>query len=171
MNDRTAVETDDATTTAPDADAMSEGDKLAFKVVSASTLPVWAAMIIAPNSRLTERLVRLATPLCAALGGAYVGFLAKEMIEGDGEMPGFDDPEAMREALSSPTAFLAGWTHYVVFDLFVGRWIWADARERGRTARLSLLLTWVAGPAGLSMHLARNALGRIRGGSARALED
>ena len=141
---------------------MTEGEKLAFKIVSASTLPVWLAMILAPNARLTEHLVRMATPLYATLGVAYVGFLATEMVNSDEPMPGFDDPEAMRRSLGSPTAFLAGWTHYVVFDLFVGRHIWAEARARGRTDRIPLLLTWVAGPAGLTMHLARNAMGRRR---------
>lgn len=137
---------------------MSEAEKLAFRLVSASTVPVWAAMILLPNARVTERLVRLATPLYAALGVAYVGFLATEVATGEGGMPSLDDPDALRTALGSPTAFLAGWTHYVVFDLFVGRYIWSAARERGRNDRLALFLTWMAGPAGLTLHLARNAV-------------
>ncbi|MGI9576612.1 MAG: ABA4-like family protein [Microthrixaceae bacterium] len=139
---------------------MSAEQKLAFRVVSASTVPVWAAMILFPNARLTERLVRLATPLYAVLGVAYVGFLTTEVATGEGGMPSFDDPEALRDALGSPTAFLAGWTHYIVFDLFVGRHIWTEARARGRNDRLALLLTWMVGPAGLTLHLARNAISR-----------
>ena len=138
---------------------MSAGEKLAFRIVSASTVPIWAAMILVPNTRLTERLVRLATPLYGLLGAAYVGFLATEVVNGEGGMPSFDDPEALREALGSPTAFLAGWTHYIVFDLFVGRYIWTEARARGRNDRIALFMTWMAGPAGLAMHLARNAIG------------
>jgi hypothetical protein len=138
--------------------AMTAQQKLAFRIVSASTVPVWAAMILVPNARITERLVRLATPLYAALGVTYVGFLATEVATGDGGMPSFDDPDALREALGSPTAFLAGWTHYIVFDLFVGRYIWSEARDRGRNDRLALFLTWMAGPAGLTLHLARNAI-------------
>ncbi len=67
----------------------------------------------------------------------------------------FRDPEAVRKALGEPDIFLGGWTHYIAFDLFVGRWIWQDALERGRSARLALFLTWMAGPAGLSLHLLR----------------
>jgi hypothetical protein len=137
---------------------MNAQQKLAFRIVSASTVPVWAAMILVPNARITERLVRLATPLYAALGITYVVFLATEVATGDGGMPSFDDPDALREALGSPTAFLAGWTHYIVFDLFVGRYIWSEARARGRNDRLALFLTWMAGPAGLTLHLARNAI-------------
>jgi hypothetical protein len=67
----------------------------------------------------------------------------------------FRDPAAVQAAFGQPETFLAGWTHYIAFDLFVGRWIWADANASGRTARLALLLTWLAGPAGLSLHLLR----------------
>jgi hypothetical protein len=134
---------------------MTPAQRTAFQVLSASTAPVWLAMIVAPNSRVTERLVRLATPLYGALGAAYVGLLATAMATGD-ERVRFDDPESLRRGLGDPTAFLAGWTHYLVFDLFVGRHVWEQARARGRTDRLPLFLTWMAGPAGLTIHLARN---------------
>lgn len=141
---------------------MDERHRLAFTVLNASTAPVWLAMIVAPRSRFTAWLVRVATPLSATLGVAYVGLLGAAAVQGarDGEgFPRFDDPDALRRGLSSPTAFLAGWTHYLVFDLYVGRHIWAEARSRGRVDRLPLLLTWWAGPAGLTLHLARNLRG------------
>ena len=47
----------------------------------------------------------------------------------------FGDPDAVRSALQQPDTFLAAWSHYITFDLFVGRWIWQDALEKGRTAR------------------------------------
>lgn len=50
--------------------------------------------------------------------------------------------------------------HYIAFDLFVGRWIWETAREEGRSCRVALLLTWMAGPAGLTVFLGQRALRR-----------
>jgi len=144
------------TSTAPGWRAMTEGERTAFRVLSASTAPVWLAMILAPRSRVTAALVRWSTPLSFGLGAAYVGFLGASAARGaaDGEgLPRLDDPDALRAGLSSPTAFLAGWTHYLVFDLLVGRGIHEHALEHGRTARASLLLTWWAGPAGLTLHL------------------
>lgn len=141
---------------------MDGRQRLAFTVLNASTAPVWLAMILAPRSRFTAWLVRVATPLSAALGVTYVGLLGAAAVQGarDGEgFPRFDDPDSLRRGLASPTAFLAGWTHYLVFDLYVGRHIWAEARSRGRVDRLPLLLTWWAGPAGLTLHLARNRRG------------
>jgi len=129
----------------------------AYTVINSSSAPFWLAMIIAPRSRLTERLVKAAPPFQVALGAVYDAFLASGVAQ-SGKMIDFSDPDAVRKALSSPDFFLAGWTHYIAFDLFVGRWIWEDALARGKTARLPLLLTWLAGPAGLSLYLVRRRL-------------
>jgi hypothetical protein len=45
-------------------------------------------------------------------------------LAGDGPPPGagFDTLEGVRLLLSSPQALLAGWVHYLVFDLWVGSW-------------------------------------------------
>lgn len=139
---------------------MTPGQRRAFQVLSATTAPVWLAMILFPRARATARLVALATPLSAALGVAYTALLARAMLTGDGDPPRFDDPDSLRAGLTRPDAFLAGWTHYLAVDLHVGRHIWAEALERGRTDRIPLFLTWMAGPLGLTLHLARNAAGR-----------
>jgi hypothetical protein len=120
--------------------------------INGSSAPVWLAMILAPGSSLTRWLVQRATFLFVGLGVTYDALLASGVLR-SGEVVDFRDPEAVRGALSSPDIFLAGWTHYIAFDLFVGRWIWEDALARGRRARLALLLTWMAGPAGLSLYL------------------
>jgi hypothetical protein len=136
---------------------MSRWHQLSFKVVNVSTAPVWLAMIIAPRSALTRRLVALAAPLFALLGASYTAFLAVALADEDGP-PNFLEIEGVRDALQRPAGLLAGWTHYIAFDLFVGRWIYETALEEGRPARLSLLLTWWAGPLGLSLFLARDRL-------------
>jgi hypothetical protein len=128
--------------------------RTAYTVLNTTTAPVWAAMILAPRTRLTARLVAVATPLLAGLGITYSALLAAGVLTSD-ERPDVRDPDALRRAMGSPEAFLAGWTHYLAFDLFVGRWIWEDAQRRDQSARLSLLLTWMAGPAGLTLHLAQ----------------
>lgn len=32
----------------------------------------------------------------------------------------------LSKAFAEPGTMAAGWAHYVCFDLFVGRWVWAD---------------------------------------------
>lgn len=124
----------------------------AYMLINASSAPIWLAMIVAPRSHLARWLVHAATPLFVGLGVTYDVLLASGLAQ-SGEVIDFTDPDAVRRALSSPDVFLAGWAHYIAFDLFVGRWIWEDALARGRAPRLALLLTWLAGPAGLSLYL------------------
>jgi len=126
----------------------------AYTVINGSSAPIWLAMILAPRSRVTRWLVQRASFLFVGLGVGYDVLLASGVAH-SGEVVDFRDPDSVRAALSSPDFFLAGWAHYIAFDLFVGRWIWEDALARGRRAPGSLLLTWLAGPAGLSLYLIR----------------
>ncbi len=124
--------------------------RTAWQVVNASTAPVWLLMILLPRAGITRRVVDAVTPLHAALGLTYVGFLARSAALGSERVSVFDG-ESMARGLSNPDGMLAGWTHYLTFDLFVGQWIWRTAVEEGRSARVALLLTWWAGPVGLTL--------------------
>jgi hypothetical protein len=121
-------------------------------LINGSSAPIWLAIILAPRSRLTRWLVERASLLFVGLGVTYDALLASGVAR-SGKLIDFRDPDAVRGALSSPDFFLAGWAHYIAFDLFVGRWIWEDSLARARAARIALLLTWLAGPAGLSLYL------------------
>jgi hypothetical protein len=134
--------------------------------MNGSLAPVWLAMILAPRARLTRWLVQRASLLFVGLGVTYDVLLASGMARSGGLID-YRDPDAVRRALSTPDLFLAGWTHWVAFDLFVGRWIWEEGLAQGRPDRLSLLLTWLAGPAGLSLHLVQRhrSLWRSKGPS------
>ena len=138
---------------------MTPRERRLYAVVNTCTAPVWLLMIAAPRSPLTARAVGLATPLYAALGATYVGLLASTW---GGERVDFRDPESVRSGLAKPRAFLAGWAHYIAFDLFVGRWIWEQGLEKQRSTRVALLLTWLAGPAGLTLWLGQSGVSRAR---------
>ncbi len=137
--------------------AFTARDRTIYAVINTCTAPVWLAMILAPRSALTRQVVRLATPLYAALGASYIALLASGW---GGERVDFRDPETVRRGLAQPRGFLAGWAHYIAFDLFVGRWIWEQGLASSRSTRVALLLTWLAGPAGLSVWLAQGVARR-----------
>ena len=141
------------TTTTP----LSPRERRLYALINTCTAPLWLLMIALPRSPLTASAVRLATPLYAVLGASYVGLLASGW--GD-ERVDFREPETVRRGLLQPRSFLAGWTHYIAFDLFVGRWIWEQGLSSGRSTRVSLLLTWMAGPAGLTLWLGQSAAAR-----------
>jgi len=99
-----------------------------FHFSALSVLPFWAAMIFFPRARLTARLV--ATPwivLPAAL--CYVAFAAPHARE---LMSVFasPSPESLATVMGQPWAASMFWAYAGAFDLFVGRWIHLDARER-----------------------------------------
>ena len=66
----------------------------------------------------------------------------------------------------NPWALLAGWTHYLAFDLFIGAWEVRDAQQRGVPHLLvvpALVLTFLLGPSGLLLYLTmRQFMGRLK---------
>lgn len=139
---------------------MTRGERRLYTVINTCTAPLWLLMIALPRSPLTARAVRAATPLYAVLGATYVGLLASGW---GGERVDFRDPDTVRRGLLQPRGFLAGWAHYIAFDLFVGRWVWEQGLAQGRSTRVALLLTWLAGPAGLTVWLGQRAVVARRG--------
>ena len=140
----------------------TDAQRQAFTLLNATTAPVWLAMILFPRARATAWLARRCAWVFAGLGVTYTALLATAVATSDEPMD-LRDPDALRAALGGPTAFLAGWTHYLAFDLFVGRWIWETNAAEGRSARLPLLLTWWFGPVGLTLELARRGRRRLGG--------
>ena len=107
-------------------------------------------MLLFPRTRFTQRLVMAYWPFIA-LGGLYLLFLVISLFTGAG---GFDlSFDALRTALAGEWAFLAAWAHFVTFDLFVGVWIFRDAKYWGVSPGVFLLLTLFAGPIGLGAYL------------------
>lgn len=138
-------------------DRSSLSHQNAWTVANFASLPFWLAMIIAPRSRFTAAMMNRVMPVHAGLAVAYTAFLGRAVMTGD-ERVDFSRLESVSHAFQNPNAVLAGWIHYISFDMFVGRWIWERSLADGRNARLALLLTWWAGPAGLGLFLARKRL-------------
>ncbi len=134
-------------------EAFTGRDKALYAVINTCTAPLWLAMILLPRSAVTRTALSVATPLYATLGASYVALLASGW---GGERVDFRDPETVRRGLAQPRGFLAGWAHYIAFDLFVGRWIWEQGLAQQRSTRVALLLTWMAGPAGLTLWLGQS---------------
>ncbi len=78
-------------------------------------------------------------------------------------LPALANPglEQIATALGEPTGATIAWVHFLAFDLFVGRWVYLDARARGLSAWLSspiLFFVLMAGPLGFSLYLGIRAL-------------
>jgi len=55
--------------------------------------------------------------------------------------------------LGAETAAATGWIHFLVMDLFVGRWIYLEGQRTGVWTVHSLALCLFAGPMGLLSHI------------------
>ncbi len=115
----------------------------------------WAALIAALFIKSSRTAVlgyaTLVAP--ALLGAIYVYLLATAR----GASGGFGSLAGVRSLFSNDQALLAGWVHYLAFDLFVGAWITRDGLERGVWRALLvpvLVTTLMIGPAGLLVYLA-----------------
>lgn len=68
---------------------------------------------------------------------------------------GFGSLAQVSLLFQNPRALLAGWIHYLAFDLFVGSWEVRDARRAGVRHLLvvpCLVLTFLFGPVGLLLY-------------------
>ena len=88
------------------------------------------------------------TYIPVALSAAYAILIAFFFFEAEG---GFDSLENVQKLFTVPWVALAGWVHYLAFDLFMGARIARGMKEQGlpRWPLVALLpLTFMFGPAG-----------------------
>ena len=126
-----------------------------FDVVNASVLPAWALLILAPKWSWTQKLVHsMLYPLL--LGAVYIGGMIMAAMGHGAQGGGFTSIDGVRTLFSSDVGMIIGWTHYLVFDLFIGAWEARDARRVEFNHWLlipCLLLTFMLGPIGLFLYL------------------
>ncbi len=123
-----------------------------FQIVNTAVIPAWILIAILPHHKVTQWLVHAIWIPCL-LGPVYVWalFFGPPAAEG----AGFGSLEGVGLLFQSPIALLAGWVHYLVFDLFIGAWIVRDAKAQGINHWLTLpclFATLMAGPAGLMLY-------------------
>lgn len=130
-----------------------------FGIANAAALVGWLCLLLVPpaGSGWRRRAVLAARLIAAILSGGYVALLVAGLAgAGPPEGAGFTSLEGVRLLLSSEAALLAGWVHYLAFDLWVGSWEVEDAGASRMPHLLvvpCLILSFVAGPAGLLLYL------------------
>ena len=108
---------------------------LIFQLSSLLVMPFWVLMIFLPHWRVTQRvivsplIVLPAALLYVVLFATQAGTLIPALMN-----PGLAGITAI---LGSPAGATIGWVHFLAFDLFVGRWVYLDARRHGLSAWLS----------------------------------
>ena len=123
-----------------------------FNGANLFVLPFWVLMILLPKWAVTQRVMASTLPF-VALAGLYLYLFVTTL-----------DPELSQDFASTQLADIArlfsnervaaaGWVHYLVMDLFVGRWIYQEGQRTQVWTWHSLSLCLFAGPIGLLSHL------------------
>jgi ABA DEFICIENT 4-like len=127
----------------------------AFSLCNPIAMLGWVLLIVAPRRAWASLIAGRVIPL--VLAGAYLVVLA---VNWSGSEGGFGSLPEVSALFANPWLLLAGWIHYLAFDLFIGAWELRDAADRNISHWLlipCLLLTFLFGPVGLLTYFALRA--------------
>lgn len=114
-------------------------------------------MILFPKWNITQKVMGSYLPFLPLIG-AYIYYLVATV-----------EPESAA-ALANPQlgdiarffaeegAAGAGWVHFLVMDLFIGRWIYQQGQEKKIWTIHSLILCLFFGPVGLLSHIVTDTI-------------
>ncbi|MDX5401770.1 MAG: DUF4281 domain-containing protein [Rhodobacterales bacterium] len=131
-----------------------------FQIANPLAMVGWLCLALSPLApRWADRIAGFAIP--AILSLLYAGVILAYWWKGQG---GFDSLDNVMLLLSLPWMAVAGWVHFLAFDLFIGGWITRQARAEGIAHLLvlpCLVLTFLFGPVGLILFLSIAAARRF----------
>ncbi len=125
-----------------------------FSLANLLIMPFWLAMIFLPRWSVTRRVMASQVPI--ALLAVLYGVLVIPRMGGVWSDLARPELPAIARLLGTPEGAAIGWIHFLAFDLFVGRWIYLDSRDRDASPWLVgpvLMLTLMFGPLGYLAYL------------------
>jgi hypothetical protein len=129
----------------------------AFSAANTLAMAGWLALLAAPRWRPAAWwLAGIGIP--ALLSALYAVLLA---IHAPGAEGGFSSLASVAALFRTEGVLLAGWVHYLAFDLFLGAWMCRRGAAEGMNpwlVRLCLPPTFLAGPVGLLLFLGLRAI-------------
>ena len=126
-----------------------------YTIVNAAVLPGWLLLIFAPRWKWTTSLVTTVL-IPFVLGLAYIALVLANLpvVRSAGAFLHLSD---VAKLFANEYCLLAGWIHYLAFDLLVGAWEVRDSQQRAIPHLLvvpCLILTFLFGPAGWLVYVA-----------------
>ena len=124
-----------------------------FSIASMITMPMWILMIFLSKWKVTRFLIDFKIiPLALAFIYAIYIFQAIQI----GGMMDFGSLKSVMALFTEENAVLAGWVHYLAFDLLIGMWM-LDQNKGLRINQLlmalCLFLTFMLGPIGFLLFM------------------
>ena len=119
-----------------------------FNIANGAAGLAWACLIFLPRWKQINSAVFFA--LIPLLSLAYSALVFVHFFDVQGG--GFGSIAQVRQLFLSDPVLVAGWIHYLAFDLFVGWWIAREADSEGMSRIIQaplLAATFLFGPLGL----------------------
>ena len=118
-----------------------------FTILNGLAACGWLLLVLLPRRRwATDLIAGFGIP--AILAVSYTLIVVTVWGRSDGS---FSSLAGVAALFREPWLLLAGWAHYLAFDLFIGSWEVRDSRDRGIPHLLvvpCLVLTFLFGPVG-----------------------
>lgn len=119
-----------------------------FSIAGMITMPMWILMILLPKWKVTKFLIDFKViPLVLSL--LYVIYIFKAIQIGG--MMDFGSLQSIMTLFTEENTALAGWIHYLAFDLIVGMWMLDQNKKLGIHQLIMapcLFATFMFGPLG-----------------------
>jgi hypothetical protein len=123
-----------------------------FNVANIFVLPFWALMILVPNWKFTRRIMESYIPFLP-LAGAYLYLFVTSITPENAQALSNPQLADIARFFANEQAAATGWIHFLVMDLFVGRFIYWEGQKTGVWTIHSLILCLFAGPLGVLSHI------------------
>jgi hypothetical protein len=126
--------------------------ELFFSMASFLAMAGWLLLVILPKHHVAQLVSGITIPLVLSAG--YLFLIAQHFNGAEG---GFSSLADVRTLFTRDELLLAGWIHYLAFDLFIGAWETRDAQRNGLPHLVvipCLLMTFLLGPIGLLFYFA-----------------
>lgn len=124
-----------------------------FSISNLLVMPMWLLMILLPKWKATRFLIdyKIVPLLLSLIYAVYIGISIQT-----GGMMDFGSLQSVMELFTKENAVLAGWVHYLAFDLLVGMWMLDQNRTIGIHQLLMvpcLFFTFMFGPVGFLLFI------------------
>lgn len=122
-----------------------------FSIANLIAMLSWILLVVAPRFVLTRKVI-ISGVIPLLLSVAYLVLIVLFFGKADG---GFDSLPNVMKLFTNEWAVLAGWIHYLAFDLFVGIWEIKDAHAKNISHWFvipCLVLTFLFGPIGFLLY-------------------
>jgi hypothetical protein len=122
-----------------------------FSFCNTLVLPGWLLLILAPRWKWTERIITGAIVILLALTYTFLIIQSLKLTD----LKGFGTLDGVMLLFTAKNTVLAGWIHYLAFDLMLGLYEVKNAQKHNINHFLiipCLFLTFMLGPVGLLLY-------------------